>query len=282
MKTLSDKVVLLTGATDGLGKLLAQRIAVKNARLVLHGRDFEKGKRLVNDLVSRTGNERINYYNADYASLKEVMNMSEKILTDHDRIDLLINNVGVGGGPDDTERIESLDGFELRFAVNYLAHVILTENLLPLMVPNESEIINVASAGQDPINFNDIMLRKKFHGFHAYKQSKTAFIMYTYDLAERLKDRDIKVNAIHPASMMNTKMVLDAVGYSLTTVGQGADAVENLFFTDVSGYYFNGKDKAEAIAQTKNPIARAKLRDYTNSIIHQYLLHPVRIDEPQK
>lgn len=215
--TLSNKTVLITGSTDGLGKLVARHIAEQDATVLLHGRNKTKGDSVLNELTKLTGNKKLRYYNGDFRSFIQVIELSEEILKEQDHIDILINNVGIGKGKDN-EREISDDGIELRFEVNYLSHVLLTEKLLPLFKNKTSSIINVASIGQEPMDFKNLMLDTNYDGFLAYRQSKTALIMYTFDLAARLKENGIKVNALHPASLMNTNMVLEDWGYSQTSV----------------------------------------------------------------
>ena len=130
MMELNSKTVLITGATDGLGKNLAYRFAQKGSSLILHGRNPEKGKQLIDDIQSATGNLNIHYYNADFASLEQVQLFSKEVIAHHMQLQILINNAAVGGGPKDTRGRElSKDGLELRFAVNYLSHFLLTQNL---------------------------------------------------------------------------------------------------------------------------------------------------------
>lgn len=267
-ESILGKKILITGATDGLGKLVAKHLVEKGAVVLLHGRNAEKGKALVNEL-SKVGE--VTYYNADYASLAEVQKMSEVILKEHSQIDILINNVGVGKGKYPFEREISRDGIELRLAVNYLSHVLLTEKLLSLLPENSGNIINVASIGQEPIDFSNLMLEKGYEGFWAYKRSKTALIMYTVELANRLKSRGIKVNAIHPASLMNTKMVTEEWDYTLTTVDEGAEAVESLLVTESTGEYFDGKQPAKAISQVYDVDARKRLMEITMDLLKAFL-----------
>jgi NAD(P)-dependent dehydrogenase (short-subunit alcohol dehydrogenase family) len=155
--------------------------------------------------------------------------------------------------------------------VNYLSHVLLTENLLPLLPENTGAVINVASIGQEPIDFSNLMLEKGYEGFFAYKRSKTALIMYTIELANRLKSKGIKINAIHPASLMNTKMVTEEWDYTLTTVEEGAEAVENLLFTKTTGEYFDGKRLSRAIAQVYDQSAREKLMEITMDLLKDFI-----------
>ena len=269
---LSRKIVLITGSTDGLGKLVARDLAGEGAAVLLHGRNEQKGLSVLDELSGAPGNEKLKYFNGNYSSLEEVNRLADKILDSQEYIDILINNVGIGSGLSDGNRRElSRDGFELRLAVNYLSHVLLTEKLIPILKQGTSRIINVASIGQETIDFSNLMLERKYDGFLAYKRSKTALIMYTFDLAERLKATGIKVNAVHPASLMNTKMVLVDWGRALTTVEQGAEAVENLLHTDLTGAFFEGKRQADAISQAYDPESRARLREITSELLQKYL-----------
>ncbi|MCL5267867.1 MAG: SDR family NAD(P)-dependent oxidoreductase [Bacteroidetes bacterium] len=184
MENLSQKVILITGSTDGLGKLVAQRLAAKGATLLLHGRSPDKGLATLDEIHRLANNVRAQYYNADLSSLKEVRELGEKIIADQKRLDVLINNAGIGGGPRGNSKRElSKDGIELRFAVNYLSHFLLTYQLLPLLRASApSRIINVSSIGQYPLDFKNLMLEKKYESFRAYRQSKLAQIMFTMDL----------------------------------------------------------------------------------------------------
>ncbi len=267
---LSNMTILITGSTDGLGKLVARHLAMEHATVLIHGRNREKGDSVLNELTIQTGNNKLRYYNGNFSSLNEVNELSEQILKDHNHIDILINNVGIGKGQRNTRELSD-DGIELRFEVNYLSHVLLSEKLLPLLKEKTSSIINVASVGQEPINFKNLMLDSGYDGFVAYRQSKTALIMYTFDLAGRLKENGIKVNALHPASLMNTNMVMEDWGHSMTTVDQGAEALENLLFPETTGAYYDGKKLSKAIPQTYDPKARANLRVATRGLLEKYI-----------
>lgn len=269
---LSHKIILITGSTDGLGKLVARDLVDEGAVVLLHGRNEQKGLSVLDELSGLSGNGKLRYYNGDYSSLEEVNRLGNIILESQEYIDILINNVGIGSGLSDGNRRElSHDGFELRFAVNYLSHVLLTEKLIPILKQGTSRIINVASIGQETIDFSNLMLERKYDGFFSYKRSKTALIMYTFDLAERLKSVGIKANAVHPASLMNTKMVLVDWGRALTTIEQGAEAVESLLHTDLTGTYFEGKRQSDAIPQAYDPAARTRLREITSEMLERYL-----------
>jgi len=268
-----NKTVLITGATDGLGKKVVLDLASQKARVILHGRSPQKGKTLAEEIRDTSGNPEISYYNADFSSLDEVRTLAGQIRADQKRLDVLINNAGIGPGPTGSARQKSRDGHELRFAVNYLATFLLTHRLLPLLRESApSRIVNVASAGQQSIDFDDVMLENGYDGLRAYRQSKLAMILFTFDLAGDLKDTAITVNCLHPATLMPTNMVLetDYFSGSMDAVDQGAEAVQYLAASPelegVTGVYFNGKMRAEPMAQAHDKQARQKLRQLSREL----------------
>src|SRR5262249_12941036 len=169
-----ERTIVITGATDGLGRGLASELAPAGDRLILHGRDEEKGRALIEELAPRATGEVI-WRRADFSSLEDVRDLGDQLL-DEERIDVLVNNAGIGTAePGDGERLESEDGYELRFAVNYLAPFLLTRLTLPLIERGErARIVNVTSAGQAPIDFDDVLLERSYNGIQAYCQSKLA------------------------------------------------------------------------------------------------------------
>ncbi len=263
-----DKTVLITGATDGVGKLVARRLAEAGARVLLHGRSAQRGERTLTEIRQATGNQQLEYFLGDFSSLDEVRKLAEAVRQRHQRIDILINNAGIGSGPQSRGQRElSRDGIELRFAVNYLAPFLLTQLLLPTIIASApARIVNVSSIGQHPIDFDNVMLERDYDGFRAYQQSKLAQIMFTIDLAARLKERgaDVTVNALHPSSLMPTKMVFEAFGNQrMSTIEQGADAIMFVAtspeLAQISGAYFDRTRRVRADDQAYDAEARRRL-----------------------
>ena len=261
MRNVEEAVVVVTGSTDGLGKRVAQDLAQKGATVLLHGRDPERGEAVAREIREATGNNELRYYLADFSSLEQTRRLAEEIRADHDRLDVLINNAGVFAG----ERTVSEDGYELTLAVNYLAPFLLTRLLLPLLRASApARIVNVASGAQSPIDFDDPMLERRYASMRAYAQSKLALVMFTLDLAEELDGTGVSANCLHPATLMDTKMVFEAFGRASSEVQEGADATVYLAASpeleEVTGKYFDGRREARAEKQTYDPEARDRLR----------------------
>ncbi|HWC37546.1 MAG TPA: SDR family NAD(P)-dependent oxidoreductase [Acidimicrobiales bacterium] len=266
MRPLNEQVILITGATDGLGKALALELASAGATLLLHGRDDRRGQETINDIRATAPSSSLHWHRADLSSLEEVRDLASAVAAEHERLDVLVNNAGVGSTlPGDGKRMESADGFELRFAVNYLATFLLTRLLQPLLVRSApSRIVNVSSAGQAPIDFDDVMLERGYGGQRAYAQSKLAQIMFTFDLAEDLAGTGVTANCLHPATFMPTKIVLAARGGATSTLEEGVRATMRLV-TDpdletATGRYYNGLREARAMDQAYDADARGRLR----------------------
>jgi len=254
---------LVTGATDGLGREVAHELAARDATVLLHGRDERKAEEARSSIAAATGNERLRPVLADLASLDAVRRLASEVESSVDRLDVLVNNAGIAGGP----WRASEDGHELHFAVNYLSQFLLTGLLLPLLERSApARIVNVASIGQQAIDFDDPMLERAYEPMRAYSQSKLAQISFTFELAERLQaaGRDgVTVNALHPATLMDTKMVRENFGRAQTSVAEGTEATLRLVvdpeLDGVSGRYFDGLEESSADPQAYDPAARRRL-----------------------
>jgi NAD(P)-dependent dehydrogenase (short-subunit alcohol dehydrogenase family) len=261
---MQGKTVLITGSTDGVGRYVAARLAADGAHVLIHGRDAARAQALT-DEIARAGHPEPVFYQADLSSLAGVRHLADAVLKDHGRLDVFVSNAGIGSQTMGPERCTSVDGFELRFAVNYLSGFLLAYRLLPLVkAAAPSRIVNVASLGQHPIDFDDVMMTRNYNGSRAYAQSKLAQIMFTMDLSEELKGSGVTVNALHPATYMNTTMVRAGGITPVSTVEQGGEAILHLVSGDdvagQSGLFFNGLREAKANPQAYDAAARQRLR----------------------
>jgi NAD(P)-dependent dehydrogenase (short-subunit alcohol dehydrogenase family) len=272
VKLLSEQTILVTGATDGLGRGVATALAADGATLLVHGRSPERLDAVIEGIAAETGNTNLRRYRADLASLDEVRRLADEVMAGESRLDALVNNAGIGTTlPGDGERMVSADGHELRFAVNYLSGFLLTHRLAELVAASApARIVNVSSAGQGPIDFDDVMLEHGYSGTRAYVQSKLAQVMFTIDLAEELRDRGVTVNCLHPATYMPTKMVLHARGEGVSPLEDGVRATVRLVaspeLNGVTGRYFNGEVESDPHPQANDRAARAQLRRLSNDL----------------
>jgi NAD(P)-dependent dehydrogenase (short-subunit alcohol dehydrogenase family) len=258
--------VLLTGSTSGLGAWLAPRLASAGMTVLMHGRN-EASVRAGVAAVRSTGGEAFGYV-ADLSSLAECRRLASTVASRGD-VDVLVNNAGVGFGAPGSGRDLSRDGFELRWAVNYLAPVVITQGLLPsLRAHAPAAIVNVGSAGQVPIDFDDVQLERHYDGTVAYRRAKLALAAWTFQLADELRDSGVRVNCLHPASLMDTSMVREAGVTSVSTVDDGGEATLRLILSSSgSGKFYNGLREASAHPDAYDPQVRARLAEVTSAAV---------------
>ncbi len=258
-------VILITGSTGGLGREVALEMGSAGAHVIVHGRNEERGREVVR-AIEDEGVGSAEFHRADLASLDEVRAFADEIRARHDRLDVLVNNAGVWLEAADG-RVLTDDGIELHFQVNYLSHFLLTRELLPLVRAAGTEeeparIIHVASVAQRPIDFDDVMMEEGYSDGRGYAQSKLAQILHTFDLARELEDEPVLALALHPATMMDTDMVLGRGAEPRASVEEGRAALVNLITASglESGQYFNGLNPARANDQAYDEEARDRLR----------------------
>jgi NAD(P)-dependent dehydrogenase (short-subunit alcohol dehydrogenase family) len=266
MGSAAGRIVLVTGSTDGLGLATAQRLGALGACVLVHGRNPQKLERVLSG-ISSGGESGPHGYLADLSSLDETRRLARDVAAEHARLDVLVNNAGVVS----LDRQLSRDGIELAFAVNYLSHFLLTLELLPLIAADGGRVVNVASIGQQAIDFDDVMLERDYSASRSYSQSKLAQIMFTIELAARLgPDAPVTVNALHPATLMDTKMVRGFSGRVLSTVAEGTEATVRLAAGDdvdgVTGRYFDGLEEAAADPQAYDAEARRRLWELSEEL----------------
>lgn len=259
--TGSDRTILITGATSGLGRELARTLSTAGGRLILHGRDPEKLDALRNELAQSSA--AIDTVVADLSELAQVRTLAAEVaeLTDH--LSVLVNNAGLGKGSDDTRRL-SPDGVELRLAVNHLAPFALSLRLLPLLKAGApSRIVHVASGAQQPVDLDDPHMAYGYSGSRAYAQSKFAMVATGFVLAQQIPAEVTTLNSLHPATLMPTRMVHEGYGYTVDDLSSGVTATRHLIDSDavagISGQYFSGTAQAEAHPETYNPQTQQRL-----------------------
>jgi NAD(P)-dependent dehydrogenase (short-subunit alcohol dehydrogenase family) len=194
---MKDKICLITGATDGIGKETARCLGKQNAQLILVGHNPEKGEKVQKKLIAITGNDQIDIMTADLSNMNAIQKLSMEIHKKYNKLNVLINNVGAFF----SKREITDEGFEKTFALNHLGYFLLTKLLLDLIKKGKTpRIINVASGAHigATLDFDNLQGKNDYSGWAAYKRSKLMNIMFTYKLAELLKDTPITVNTLHP------------------------------------------------------------------------------------
>jgi NAD(P)-dependent dehydrogenase (short-subunit alcohol dehydrogenase family) len=194
---VKGKVCVITGGTDGIGKAAAHGLAAQGAKLLVHGRDPEKGARAVAELKVRSGNPAIEFLQADFSSLAEVRRLAATVMERTPRVDVLVNNAGAIF----VKRILSKDGYEMTFAVNHLAPFLLTHLLLDaLKSGGPSRIVTTASNAhrRAKLVFDDLQTTRKYSPMGAYGSSKLANILFTRALAKRLQGTAVTATCVHP------------------------------------------------------------------------------------
>lgn len=266
MRAPAASTVLITGGTDGLGRALAERVAATGAEVLLHGRDAGRVERAVGEIRAATGNERLRGLVADLASLEAVRGLADEVEATVGALHVLVSNAGIGAtdASGEERRELSADGHELRFAVNHLAGFSLTLRLVPLLRRSApARVVLVASAGQEPIDLDDVMLERGYDGWRAYRQAKLAQVMTGFDLAERLRGTGVTVTSLHPSTFMPTKIVLEAGSTPVDSLERGLDATFRLALGEdvegVSGAYYLREVEARANAQAYDPEVRRRL-----------------------
>ncbi|MFJ2089051.1 SDR family NAD(P)-dependent oxidoreductase [Streptomyces sp. NPDC087901] len=266
--------VLITGATQGLGLHLARDLAGRGATLLLHGRDRDRLERAAAEVRTISdGRAEVRTYLADLSDLDQVRSLAAAVRAAEPRLDVLVNNAVAGGGAEPLRRELSTQGHELRFAVNYLTPYLLIRELLPLLTASApARVVQVASVGQSPVDFDDVMMERGYEGLEAYCRSKLAMIMSTFDLAAtETPGSGVTFNALHPAHLMDTDGVR---AYGLTPavpVAEGVRPTVRLItdpaLAEVSGRYFDRFTETAAHEQAYDPRARERLAALTRTLL---------------
>lgn len=251
------KTILITGSTDGIGKLAAIKLAKDGHHVLLHGRNNEKLQKLIAEIKEVSGNDKINGFISDLSDFESIEKMTAEIADAFPKIDVLINNAGVFKSSVQTKP----DGLDIRFAVNYFAPYLLTQGLMPLLKKSSSpRVINLSSAAQSSVSIEALRGAEPLSDQEAYAQSKLALTMWSFHLSQ---NHDfLNVIAVNPGSLLNTKMVQEAYGQYWSSADKGATILYDLSvsdqYNDSSGKYFDNdkgdfsKAHSDAYDQKKN------------------------------
>ena len=252
---MKNKIVLVTGATDGIGKETALQLARRGARVLVHGRSAERCQQAVDEIRSASGNPQVEYLLADFASLAQVRALAAEVEQRVERLAVLVNNAGVYF----KERKLSEDGYEMTFAVNHLAHFLLSNLLLPLLKKSPAgRIVTVSSTMHTvrDLDMDNLQGEKHYSGNGAYALSKLGNILMTHELAERLAGSSITANCLHPG-VIDTKLLRNAFGMSGSSLESGAATSVYLASSPevagVSGKYFDNRQQVDAGEQAQDP-----------------------------
>ena len=264
------KKILITGSTDGIGKLAAIKLAKMGHQVYLHGRSPKKVETVVEEVKVLSSNETVKGFVADFSDLQAVRRMATEVLSELSELDVLINNAGVFNSATTSNE----QGFDLRYVVNYFAPFVLTQDLLPLLkTANAPRLINLSSAAQSPISYPTLLGEQQQSSRATYAQSKLAITMWSFHLART--EPNISVIAVNPGSLLNTKMVQEAYGQFWSSADKGGDILFDLAIDDkyegISGQYFDndagGFGKAHASAYNEEEIG--KLMEITLDVLAQ-------------
>jgi NAD(P)-dependent dehydrogenase (short-subunit alcohol dehydrogenase family) len=266
---MKDKIILITGASDGIGKQTAIELAGKRATVILHGKNNERLLKTQEEISKLTSNNNISIINADLSSLEQVRKAAEEIKSKFNRIDVLINNAGVYM----KTRLLTEDGFETTFAVNHLAHFLLTNLLLELLKQSaSSRIINVSSIAHTraKLDFENLNSEKSFDAYNTYAVSKLANVLFTYKLADKLKKANIIVNAIHPG-VISTKLLRAGFNINGASLKEGASTSVYLASSNevenITGKYFVKMEETPSSEDSYNEEYQEKMWDVSSQMV---------------
>jgi NAD(P)-dependent dehydrogenase (short-subunit alcohol dehydrogenase family) len=266
-------VILITGATDGIGRAAALRFARAGCYLLIHGRDEDKLRATARLLEAQPGSVRVDWLPADFASLSQVRALCDYLTDNYDRIDALINNVGTLS----QTREVSADGFERTFAVNYLAPVLLTQRLLPVLRDTagrvgEARVVNVSANGhlKVTLDFDDLQSANGYGGVVAYQRSKLAQVLWTKWLARELAGSGVTVNAVHPG-VLTTKVLMAGFGITGADPDEGGAVLEHMArasdLRGVSGRYFDQLRERKGVAAAQDLALQERLHEVTQVLV---------------
>lgn len=289
---MKNKTVMITGATAGIGRQTALKIAGMGATVVIVGRNEAKARDVVSAIQQETGNDRVSYLLADLSSMRSTEALAQEYRTRFDRLDVLVNNAGAII----MTRGETVDGFENTFALNHLVgYFYLTNLLLDLIVASApARIVNVSSGAHSfaKMNFDDLQGKQKYSGFRAYGQSKLANLMFTYELARRLEGTGVTVNALHPGFVasnfgqtnneQNTLVRLGIRATQIVAISEEQGAETSIYLATspevegMTGLYFDKQQPKASCKESYDVAEQALLWQVSEQLLQRDF--PVRAD----
>jgi retinol dehydrogenase-12 len=269
---MAEKIFLVTGATDGIGRVTALQLAQTGAKIILVGRNAAKGERVIAEIKRVSGNAEIEFELADLSSQQDIRALANRLDDRLPHLDVLVNNVGAWFN----RRAMSPDGIEMTFALNHLGYFLLTGLLLETLTrAPAARIVNVSSMAHRgrQIDFDDPQGAANYSGWRAYQASKLANIFFTYHLAEKLADRGVSVNCLHPG-FVASKFAHNNGGWlkwmmiivqQLVAINEEKGARTSAYLAmapevaGVSGKYFVKSRVAESVAVSHDSDVQARL-----------------------
>ena len=268
---MTGKVCMVTGATNGIGKVTALELAHRGATVIVIGRNQERALSTVGEIRAATGNQAVDFLLADLASQSQIRSMANEYLRRYKRLDVLVNNAGAMY----LWRQESPDGIELTWATNHLSYFLLTLLLLDLIKNSApARIVNVSSNAQygNPVDFSDLQNEKRYWFMRAYGRSKSANVLFTYELARRLEGTGVTANALHPGFVRTNmarnngwlvRLLAPLVQISGISPQEGAQTSLYLACSpeveDITGQFFVDKKAVQSDPATYNESAAKRL-----------------------
>jgi len=281
---MNGRTCLITGATDGIGKETAIGMAKNGYNLILIGRNEEKGKKVSDEIRRIADSIDIDFFTADLMLMKEVSRVADEVCQKYDRIDVLINNVGAYFAFRDVTE----EGFERTFALNHLGYFLMTKKLLPLVEKSDyKRIVNVSSSAHYGVSFefDNLNGEKKYRGFRAYQKSKLANVMFTYELAKKVKDSGITANCLHPGFVAskfgnnNNFLWRGIIGFAkaLTAINVKKGAKNSIHLAcsndvkGISGRFFSNCEAKKGSGKAKNEEHNQKLWEISEDAVSPFL-----------